>query len=197
MDQIFSALGLAIIVFASTNVDDLLILTAFFSDRRMRASSVVIGQFLGIGFLATVSVVAALLAVAIPDGWTRLLGLAPFVLGIQRLVTLRKSQYKTAIDQTSPESCSNLAGDIVSVASTTIANGGDNIGATIPLFANQPGRIWFYMIVFTVMTAIWCIASFLLTKHPVIASRLGRYGHIVLPLVLIALGLHILFGTSS
>src|SRR4030088_1100592 len=119
MDQIFSALGLAIIVFASTNVDDLLILTAFFSDRRMRASSVVIGQFLGIGFLVTVSVVAALLAVAIPDGWTRLLGLAPFVLGIQRLVALRRSQHKTALSRTSAESSSNRTGDIVSVAFTT------------------------------------------------------------------------------
>lgn len=44
------------------------------------------------------------------------------------------------------------------------------------------------------MTALWCLLGHALVKNRLLGDRISRYGHIVLPLVLIALGLHILWG---
>jgi cadmium resistance protein CadD (predicted permease) len=42
------------------------------------------------------------------------------------------------------------------------------------------------------MTAVWCIAAYYLVNHPLVASKIRRIGHIILPFVLIGLGIHIL-----
>jgi cadmium resistance protein CadD (predicted permease) len=64
--------------------------SAFFSDARLAPHAVVIGQFVGIGTLVLVSIIAARLALAVPEGWVALLGLAPLVLGVSKLLTLRQ-----------------------------------------------------------------------------------------------------------
>jgi cadmium resistance protein CadD (predicted permease) len=43
-----------------------------------------------------------------------------------------------------------------------------------------------------VMTAIWCAIAYYLVGHPLIAKRLYKTGHVIFPLVLIALGIYIL-----
>jgi len=75
--ETLSQLGIGVVVFASTNIDDIFLLSAFFADPHLRPRSVVAGQFLGIGALVTASAVAALAAVVIPPGWSSLLGLVP------------------------------------------------------------------------------------------------------------------------
>ncbi|HEX8906374.1 MAG TPA: cadmium resistance transporter, partial [Longimicrobiaceae bacterium] len=82
----------------------------------------------------------------------------------------------------------------LAVAAVTVANGGDNLGVYIPLFASAPGAIPVYAAIFAVMTALWCWAGHRLVRIPWIGDRLRRYGHVLLPLVLIALGLWILSG---
>jgi cadmium resistance protein CadD (predicted permease) len=42
------------------------------------------------------------------------------------------------------------------------------------------------------MTFLWCAAGYWLVKHPLVGKRIGQYGHIALPFVLVALGLLIL-----
>jgi cadmium resistance protein CadD (predicted permease) len=190
MESIFSILGLAVVVFASTNVDDFLILIAFFSDPKISRSTVVIGQLIGIGILTGISVLAAHLAVQIPEDWTALLGLVPLILGIQKLFAQRKVQ--TTALSSMPGGDWTTIGGILSVILVTIANGGDNLAVTIPLFASQASAVWIYVVVFTVMTAIWCVAGFYLTRHLVIATHLDRYGRLILPFVLIILGLYVL-----
>jgi len=75
MNPLVSDLGIGIVVFASTNIDDMFLLAAFFADSQLRLRSIVIGQYLGIGALVLVSALAALLALTIPEGWVALLGL--------------------------------------------------------------------------------------------------------------------------
>jgi cadmium resistance protein CadD (predicted permease) len=196
MDPLFSALGLSVVIFAATNVDDLLMLTAFFTDRSIPAAAIVIGQFVGMGCLTALSVIAALLAISLPDGWTRWLGMVPLALGIRRSSALLINNWK--IEMNSVTQTSSIEGrkksQIVSVALVTIANGADNLGATIPFFATQISFIGLFIIVFTLMTAIWCATSFFLIRHPLVASRIGKWGHILLPAILILLGLRLLFG---
>ncbi len=85
MGQLVAALGVGVVVFASTNVDDILLLAAFFSDPTFTRRQIIAGQFLGIAALLAASAVCASLAVAVPPGWIELLGVAPLALGLRGL----------------------------------------------------------------------------------------------------------------
>ena len=77
---------------------------------------------------------------------------------------------------------------------STLANGGDNLGVYIPLFASAPETIPLYGVVFALMTGLWCFVGYLLANNRVVGEHVRRYGHAVLPFVLITLGLWILSG---
>jgi cadmium resistance protein CadD (predicted permease) len=187
-----SAIGIGISVFAVTNVDDLCVLTGFFADRTMRPRAVVAGQVAGISALTLVSVCAALLALKVPAGWLGLIGLAPLFLGTRGLLALWKTRHAEPEEddvETRPRGT-----QWVSVALVTIANGGDNVGVYVPLFAQHGGMIPLYVAIFAVMTGMWCGLSHWLVHHRVLGTHIRRYGRIVLPFVLIVLGLNVLYG---
>lgn len=198
-----SALVVGVVVFATTNVDDLLVLSAFFADRRLARLWIVAGQYVGIGALVLAGALAALLALAAPEGLIGLLGFVPLVLGISKLVALRHRESPEAQDaagQSGQGQGRRVAGrgwqsQLFGVAGVTIANGGDNLGVYIPLFASNPGLVPVYVLVFAAMTGVWCLAAHAIVNNALLGSRIQRYGHIVLPLVLIALGLYILSGS--
>ena len=190
--------GVGAVLFAVTDIDDLLLLTAFFADRRLHPRAVVAGQFAGIGVLIAASAVAALLALAIPPGWIALLGLAPLVLGIRGLYLLWKSPDASGDDDADEFRAAEARAQQtthsqwMAVAAVTIANGGDNLGVYIPVFSQDLSSIPAYAAVFGVMTAAWCAAGYWLVHHPILGRRIRQYGHIALPFVLVGLGLHIL-----
>ncbi len=203
MEPLASSAALCIVVFAATNVDDLFILAAFFADAALSRGSIVLGQFLGIGMLVLASAGAALVTFVVPDGWPALLGLVPLLLGIRKLLALRQSSVHDAGDaqmqqirQEERKAERRMHSQALAVAGVTMANGGDNLGVYIPMFASGPHIIPTYALIFTIMTAIWCALGFLLVNIPHIGGAIRRYGHVALPLVLIALGLHILSGAS-
>lgn len=196
--DILSQLGIGIVVFASTNIDDIFLLSAFFSDPHLRRRSVVLGQFLGIGALVVASAVAALLALAVPEGWIGLLGLVPLGLGLQRLFALRRAGTESEEQDTLAAEQSverRTHSQVLAVAGVTVANGGDNLGVYIPLFASATGAIPVYAAIFAVMTAMWCWLADRLVNNRWVGERVRHYGHRALPFVLIFLGLYILFDT--
>src|ERR1700760_1856289 len=87
---IFAAPLIAVVAFASTNVDDLFLLASLFVDKEFRAMPIVAGQFLGMSFLVAFSILTALFAISIQGDWIYWLGLAPLLLGIGRLRDLFK-----------------------------------------------------------------------------------------------------------
>ncbi|MBQ1561721.1 MAG: hypothetical protein IIZ71_12395 [Caulobacter sp.] len=50
---------------------------------------------------------------------------------------------------------------------------------------------------FLAMTAIWCLLAFWLVNHRTIGAPIRKFGHIVLPFVLIAIGALILHEAGS
>jgi len=87
------------------------------------------------------------------------------------------------------------ASKILTVATVTIANGTDDIAVFTPLLA-RGGKVAFplVMIVFFVMTALWCAIATALASHRLVANFLDRWGHRIMPVVLIAIGIYILCG---
>lgn len=191
-----SLVGLGIVMFVSTDIDDLFLLAAFFADPRLRPRNVVAGQFLGIGALVAASAAAALAAVAVPEGWTALLGIVPLALGVRGLLELRGGDDDADEEHARAEAAAErrTGSQTLAVAGVTIASGGDNLGVYIPLFASEPAAIPVFAAIFAVMTALWCWVGYRLVNHPRLGAVLRRYGRVALPFVLIALGLVILSG---
>ncbi len=197
MKSLAALLGLAIVLFVSTNVDDLVVLIAFFANSRFRARDVVAGQYAGVAVLFIVSAAGALLSLVIPSAYLGLLGIFPILVGIRKLLEL--SHDPTEADPTKALGVTTGShGNIASVALVTIANGGDNIGVYMPSFAvHSGGQVAIIALIFVPMTALLCTLAHWIVSHPRFGAPLRRYGHIFAPLVLIGLGILIIHNAGS
>ncbi|WP_326568588.1 cadmium resistance transporter [Amycolatopsis rhabdoformis] len=188
MDLIGRAVGL----FAVTNVDDLVVLALFFAQGRGRpgtARVVAVGQYLGFLLILGIAAAAAFGATLLPEDFLPYLGLLPLALGVHAAV----QAWRHRRDRDEAESPSGNGPRIWQVAAVTFANGGDNIGAYVPVFATAGvGGMSGYAVVFLVLVAVWIAAGRYLAGRPAVARVLARWGNVLLPVVLIALGLLIL-----
>ena len=185
----------SILAFVSTNIDDLFLLTLFFGNRTFRDRDIVVGQLLGISSLIAISLVCSLVGLLIDQAYVGLLGLVPMYLGAKGIWALLKKQDADNYENKEPRQRSN---SILTVAGVTIANGGDNIGIYIPLFATLTWTNKITMVTsFLVLTLLWCLVAKYFTKHPYVAKVIDKYGHIVTPFVLVALGIYILYESRT
>jgi cadmium resistance protein CadD (predicted permease) len=197
MKSLLALIGLAIVLFASTNVDDVFVLVGFFSDKRFRARDTVLGQYVGITALFIASVAASLLSLVIPLAYVGLLGVIPILIGAKKLFELYQQRDQTE-EALKHHSDADRNGRVATVALMTVANGGDNIGVYTPSFATRSAReIIVIAIIFAVMTALWCFVAHAIVHHPKLGSPIRRYGHRVTPVVLVALGVLILYQAGS
>ena len=138
--------------------------------------------------IVAISLAAASAALAISPQHVGLLGIAPIVIGTGKLLRLGKTE-----EQAQP-----AAVGILQVATVTIVNGGDNIAAYAPIFATQATReMMATLAIFVVLTLVWCFAALGLVRHTALGKPLRRYGHVVLPFILIGLGVLILFRSGA
>ena len=185
--DLISAAGLAVALFTATNLDDAFLLVAWFLTGQS-ARVVVVGQYVGIGLLVVASVVAALAVESVAPGVVRYLGLLPIAIGIRRLVALARRKVEEA-------ATARPGRGVLAVAATTIANGSDNLGVYPSVFAGlSPAELAVVVVVFAVMTGLWCAAAYGLVNHPQAGAPLRRYGPYIVPFVLIAIGLAVLLG---
>ena len=187
-------IGQAAGLFAVTNIDDIVILALFFAQgagHRGATSRIILGQYLGFAAILVVAIAAAFGATFLPEPVIPYLGLLPLALGL-------KAAWQAWRDHINGEDADNEQAAMggpkaLEVAAVTFANGGDNIGVYVPVFATAGiGGMSVYAVVFLVLVAVWCLAGRFFATRPVIAKALSRWGHILLPIVLIGIGLIIL-----
>lgn len=192
----------AVVMFLVTNVDDLVVLTLFYGRATGPGGTrtVTLGQFLGFGAIVVVSLVGAAGATLLPEGAVAYLGVIPLVLGVRAGWEAWSERRGDGDDDDDDEHEAILgrvdrAGGVtvLQVAGVTLANGGDNIGVYTPVFANAGwAATAAYAAIFVVLLAAWCAAGARVAAHPTVARALARWGDIVLPVVLVALGISIL-----
>lgn len=165
--------------------------------QRGSARRIMVGQYLGFTAILAVAVAAAFGATFLPEAALPYLGLLPLVLGLKAAWQAWRARRGGGGDE--EEARAKEGGPSpLEVAAVTFANGGDNIGVYIPVFAaSGTGGMGVYAGVFLVRVAVWCYAGRFFATRPVIARVLARWGHILLPLVLIAIGLLILIGGDA
>ncbi|WP_254173868.1 cadmium resistance transporter [Planktothrix pseudagardhii] len=211
MNLVWTAIATGITSFIATNIDDIVILMLFFSqlNRQFTVQQIVGGQYLGFTCLLIASLIGFLGGLILPKTVIGLLGFLPIAIGIKGLFQAEKEKEEiqgVAFDSLIAESRSAwkrslgkvLNTPLFNVAAVTVANGGDNIGIYIPLFANSNLlSLGIILIVFYILIGVWCAIAYFLTRHPILAQFLTQYGEKITPYILIALGIFILIESES
>jgi cadmium resistance protein CadD (predicted permease) len=198
----FGILGIGATAFVATNIDDLIILIAFFANsHRFPLPQIVLGQYSGMGALLAISIVGSLIALIVPDNLIGLIGIFPIAIGIRELLELLKNgdnneEEESAVKQL-PQSRRGrrLTAYLpfLTVAAVTFS-GGEEIGIYTSVFAtyHEVSEIIIIVLVVMVLTGVWCTVAYHLVNRPQIASSIKRIGTVALPFVLIGLGIYIL-----
>jgi cadmium resistance transport/sequestration family protein len=206
MNGVLTAASTGFTAFTATNLDDILILMLFFSqvNALFRKRHIVAGQYLGFAALVLASLPSFFGSFLLPRPCVGLLGLVPIAIGISRLVTSNKEESDpeesdaTEMQPTSTWFSSLISPQAYSVAAVTFANGGDNIGIYMPLFASCTWQSLAIILgVFFSLVSVWCFAAYQLTQVPAIADNLTRYGNHLVPFVLISLGVLIMVDSRT
>ena len=186
--------------FSATNIDDIFILTLLFSrlDHKFRAVHVVAGQLIGFAILVMISLSALAGRSLLPQTWLGLLGLLPISLGVSGLLETLQNRPASEGRGSEPQSKTDLSiladgggaiSAIVGVATLTVANGSDNIGVYIPLFARATtAEVLVILITFALGLLLWCLLAWQLTRLPALALYLQSKAAWLMPFVLIVLG---------
>ena len=191
----FSILGIGATAFVATNIDDLLILIAFFANsHRFPLPQIVLGQYAGMGALLAFGIVGSLIALIVPNNLIGLIGIFPIVIGIKELLELLKKNgdNEKSVKQLSRSRLTAYL-PFLTVAAVTFS-GGEEIGIYTSVFAtyHEVSEIITIVLVVMVLTGVWCTVAYHLVNRPQIASSIKRIGTVALPFVLIGLGIYIL-----
>jgi cadmium resistance transport/sequestration family protein len=197
--------------FAATNIDDIVILMLFFAqvNSTFRRRHIVVGQYLGFTVLILASLPGFFGGLIVPKAWIGILGLVPIAIGVSRLVNRDKDEQdvQAVSGEFNPSradtSVLSILGSLLNpqtfnVAAVTFANGGDNIGIYVPLFASSDlASLGVILTVFFLLIGVWCYIAYRLTRQPTVAHVLTRYGKAIVPFVLIGLGVFILIESGT
>lgn len=210
----FQTIISAVASFTGTNIDDIFILTLFFgmSGHEIKNSHIVAGQYVGIAILCLISVLASIGLNIFPSAAVSALGLLPIAIGLgmlwKRYVKKLATDALETLDDDDMIANIEIADNnrlfkwtrmllpvgIAKVAAVTLANGGDNLAIYIPFFANKSWtELTVTLLIYASLVGLWCIIAFRIAGHEKVKASLERYGHVVVPFVLIVLGLSILF----
>lgn len=215
MNGLIQAILTGTTAFVATNIDDIILLMLFFAqvNSTFRSRHIVLGQYLGFTGLIIASLPGFFSGLILPRPWIGLLGILPIAIGIHALIhpDTDETQIQTvssAVKKSDGDRSlwarfwarlkSLFAPQTYTVTAVTLANGGDNIGIYVPLFASSSwSSLLTILSVFYSLIGIWCYVAYRLARQPAIASVLTRYSQRIVPFVLIGLGLFILIESES
>ncbi|KAI4603853.1 hypothetical protein KJ359_003675 [Pestalotiopsis sp. 9143b] len=192
--QIGQAIGTACATFAITNIDDAFVLVTFFAEsttsKVLTPLRIAIGQFVGFTVIVVISMIGFGISLVLPSEPIGFLGLLPVMLGIWKLLELLLPS--DAGDSTENAKVAGMKG-VLTVASVTLMNGGDNIGVYIPLFSQVEGaEIAMYIIVYYILLGLWLLAAFLVMRQKHVLRIVEKYVHYFIPFLYMGLGVYII-----
>jgi cadmium resistance transport/sequestration family protein len=174
--------------FTVTNLDDIVLLMLFFSQvgPALARRHIVVGQYLGFALLVMLSLPGFFGGLLLPRPWIGLLGVVPILIGLSQLLWVEAEAETESVGEVTG---GGLSPQATSIAAITLANGGDNVGIYIPMFASSSGLgLVITLAVFFILVGAWCLVAYRLATLGAIAALLTGYGSKVVPFVLMVLG---------
>ncbi|AFZ36381.1 cadmium resistance transporter [Stanieria cyanosphaera PCC 7437] len=212
MNWLMNTLIIGFSAAVATTFDDNIYLTAFFGkiNRTFRPKHIILGEYVGFSVLVFASLPGYFGSLIIPEIWIGLLGFLPILIGITHLISREDEQYTVQTVSVKLPSRTKFKYQNQSlwktikdpqtyrVSAATIANGGNNIGIYVPLFASSSFHsLSIILFVCYLTVGLWCFLSFHLTRNPLMTPVLTRYGRKIFPFILIWLGLTILIENKT
>jgi cadmium resistance protein CadD (predicted permease) len=183
----------ATIAFIATNLDDLAILMLLFLQDPKLWRETIVGQYLGFGVLVLLSLPGFWLGQLPLKPWIGLLGLLPIALGIRTWLNRDEDEEDLIPNPDRSRFAKILSPQIALVASLTIANGGDNIAIYTALFSGmKPTSLSLTLLVWSLWIVLWCAIARYFSRRRRIKTWIANYQHILVPIVLIALGIYVI-----
>lgn len=183
--------------YISTSVDYLLILMAIFSANKNYKLQIYLGDLIGTSILVGISLLLACVLNIVPQTWILgLLGLVPIIMGLKILYNLyiNKATDEDDDEVMVQQTLSKNRKLIINVVTITIVTcGADNIGVYVPLFTqlNAPALTTVLITLFVMLT-IFYFLGLLITRMPIIANLLEKWGDLITAIVYLLIGTMIL-----
>jgi cadmium resistance protein CadD (predicted permease) len=191
VSDVIVMVGISVVAFVSTNLDNLFLLMGLLASSPHR--KVMLGYTLAVAAVLGVGLAGSYLADFSAQAWLRWLGLVPLSMGAWRLRGLFRSP--AAATEASPGAGPRGAASVFGV---TLANSGDSLGVFTSLMS-ETSELLVFVILLTVlgMSALWIRAARWVAEHPALAPWLHQIDRYGVPLLLVALGLYILSDTAT
>lgn len=192
MEPFFNLSGMVALAFASTNMDNLLLLVSWLLAGAMPASRLFAGYGLGMLGVLAVSVLMGLAGYLFPIEYLGYLGVIPMLLGLRLLIG--NLSHAAPGDDALP----SAAGGVFAVAATQLSNGVDTVLVFAPLLADS--RLLFdaqIAVLFVILFCLWFLLARLLSLHASRLPAIERLGRWLAPVVMMGVGFYILSNTAT
>ncbi|QSG01667.1 cadmium resistance transporter [Natranaeroarchaeum sulfidigenes] len=175
-------------LFAATQLDTLVVISAFCADNDYRIREVFLGHYVGFSIGLTGAVLGALIAGEILSNWTFLLGVVPLSIGLWGLISRPP---ETVVEESAV--VPNTTGRIGVVAMTGIGMSGDNMAVFVPFFADlSPEALVLIIGAYLIGAGIVFLVALLVVYHVAIDGISDRLDRWLVPAVLVAVGCYVI-----
>jgi cadmium resistance protein CadD (predicted permease) len=186
--DIVTALVLAFTTYASTNLDNLLLMAALsagLQDRRHAITGFVAATLL----ILIVSAMFVAFSYVVPPDRIRYLGIIPILLGGKAMITRQTGM---------PSRPDAAARSPQAVAALLLANSADTVAGFGPLVAESEAVVVAALLAgFAAAAAVWLILIRMLSRHATVdRSRMAKLQRLT-PFIMIGVGLYILADTET
>lgn len=192
MEPFFNLSGVAALAFASTNMDNLLLLVSWLLAGAMPASRLFAGYALGMLGVLALSVLMGLAGYLFPIDYLGYLGVIPMLLGLRLLLGNLRRAVPGA------DAPPSAVGGVLAVAATQLSNGVDTVLVFAPLLADS--RLLFdaqIAVLFVVLFCLWFLLARVFSLHASRLPAIERLGRWLAPVVMIGVGFYILSDTAT
>lgn len=178
--------------FASTSIDNLVLLTVLLGQSGPNKRAVLYGFVAAVAAIAVLGLAVARFADAVPIAAIGYLGLVPLTMGLYRLASaLRPAPAEAG---TSGATALGVGG----VAALTASNGADTLSVLLPLFAETPEPLTFVLAGTLIILALaWVWLATQIAGHPWVRTTIAKVERWLVPGILIAVGTYILLDSPT
>lgn len=196
MSDILLAIFVSAIAFLATNLENQLILLAYLNHPRYSFPAVSAGYVGATALILLVSYGFSRLTQLVPTSSIHYLGFLPIWLGVWEFFKLVVKSETSSIAPHLAIKDGKMVQKVAAVGTATLASGGDSLAVFIPLFSDAQHTSDLVMILTGIgMAFLWVKVAEGLSRNAWLSAQMTRYGHVLLPLLLIAIGLYILMDT--